>query len=70
MLNALKAYKYADSVQPFGEFVHYTDVRELMDEAELLSYLRDENVEGVQIKGLKPAIEDVFIDLMKEPDHG
>lgn len=70
LLNALKAYKYADSVQPFGEFVHYTDVREVIDEAELLSYLRDENVEGVQIKSLKPAIEDVFIDLMKEPDHG
>ena len=62
----LKDYPHKYSVFPFGEFVHYMDVREDFDTTELITYLEEKGNEHVEIHITKPNIEDVFMDLMKE----
>src|SRR5699024_7500418 len=39
LIKCLRSYEWADSVQPFGEYVHYTDRREEPDVEGLKAYL-------------------------------
>jgi ABC-type multidrug transport system ATPase subunit len=66
LLEALKAYKSAHSVHPFGEYVHYTDQNESPDETALTKYLEEEGVQQVHIQRIKPNIEDSFMALMHD----
>ena len=71
LINLLRDFRYADSVQPFGEYLHYTDVRGEPDVEELRKYLKDAGMKEVEIKTTEPDIEDSFMDLMqKEQPHG
>jgi len=70
LIQTLRSYKFADSVQPFGETVHYIDKRPEVNPDELKSYLEEQDFENPEIKGINPGIEDVFIRLMeKEHTH-
>lgn len=66
LLQKLRAYEQAASVQPFGEYVHYTDQREQPVPEELQEYLQKKGLSGVEIKSIKPDIEDSFIALMQQ----
>jgi ABC-type multidrug transport system ATPase subunit len=66
LLKQLRSYKYAHSVQPFGEFIHYTDLRDQPDEAELEQYLAEAGFQNIQVKRVQPDIEDSFIALMQQ----
>lgn len=66
LILALRKYEWADSVQPFGEFIHYTDQREEPDMEELKRYLSDVGLTEIEIKATKPNIEDSFMALMQE----
>lgn len=71
LIKTLRNYEYADSVQPFGEFLHYTDTRGKADEEQLKGYLEEAGLRDIEIKPVRPDIEDSFMDLMqKEKSHG
>ena len=68
MLNKiLNKYEYTDSVNIFGEFIHYTDKREDAIIHTIKDHLIREKVSSgeIEIKEIKPGIEDVFMSLMK-----
>ncbi|MDR9418561.1 MAG: ABC transporter ATP-binding protein [Gracilimonas sp.] len=66
LLLALKSYAKSDSVHPFGEYVHYTEQGKDPDIKALKIYLEECGVQNVDIKSLKPNIEDRFMALMHE----
>ncbi|MDZ7691117.1 MAG: ABC transporter ATP-binding protein [Balneolaceae bacterium] len=66
LLKSLRSYKFAHSVQPFGEYIHYTDQREHLRPKELENYLSQAGFSDIQIKQVQPGIEDSFMALMQE----
>lgn len=73
LIQELRSYPYADSVQPFGEYVHYTDRRRQPDTDGLRSYLEGQGVEELEMHRVDPGIEDTFMKLMLEQEgveHG
>jgi ABC-2 type transport system ATP-binding protein len=66
LFQMLLKYEHRNTVFPFGEFLHYTDKRENVDIEELKKYLETLNLAGLNIKPIKPNIEDCFMALMEE----
>lgn len=67
LIKQLRKYQWAASVQPFGEYVHYTDRRDDPDIEELKSYLTEQcGLSQVEIKSIEPDIEDSFMNLMQK----
>jgi hypothetical protein len=64
-LLALRRYKNAASVFPFGDVMHFTDAR--VDAlpgdiaTDLKAYLVDSGFAGASVEPLTPTVEDVFI---------
>ncbi|WP_421775018.1 ABC transporter ATP-binding protein [Gracilimonas sp.] len=69
LLNALKSHPQAYSVQPFGEYVHYTEKTGSPNVMALKKYLFDRGLDEVEIKPIKPNIEDSFMELMQANDE-
>jgi hypothetical protein len=67
-MNALRKFPHANSVYPFGEFLHYTDVRPAFSAAEIEGYLKNEGLQNIAIHPIPPQIEDSFMELMKKHD--
>ncbi len=67
LLNDLRDYYKTDSCFAFGQFHHLILNEERPDLNELTSYLR--NHTELEIKQIKPGIEDRFIQLMKGPSQ-
>jgi ABC-type multidrug transport system ATPase subunit len=65
LIQILRTYDYAESVQPFGNDVHYTDVRSEPNVEELGSYLEANGIKNPEIKEIQPGIEDTFMRLMQ-----
>ncbi|GGK29714.1 hypothetical protein GCM10007962_24950 [Yeosuana aromativorans] len=65
LIESLKTYEHAHSVYPFGEFVHYTDTRDVFDIDELQHYLKNIGLNDITIEIAKPTIEDTFMALAK-----
>lgn len=71
LIQELRDFEFSDSVQPFGEFVHYTDQRADFDTSELKTYLESQGLENIVIQTEQPDIEDTFMRLMEEEaSHG
>tara|TARA_R110002126_G_scaffold20855_1_gene76301 strand:- start:3047 stop:3970 length:924 start_codon:yes stop_codon:yes gene_type:complete len=68
LIQTLRAFRYAESVHPFGESIHYTDQRKEFKIEELQSYLGAEGLEGSRIEQITPNIEDVFMELMQKEE--
>lgn len=64
LIQALRAYPFADSVYAFGEVAHYTDSRPSLDTADLQKYLERSGFDDVLLNQIEPGIEDVFMALM------
>lgn len=64
LFQTLMKYEHRNTVFPFGEFLHYTDKRENINEDEIKNYLGTLNLKGLKIKSVKPNIEDCFMALM------
>jgi len=69
LLLKLRNYKYTNSVQTFGEYLHYTDKREKPNKEELKDYLIKNGHSDCYIVPTKPNIEDCFMSLMKEEQN-
>lgn len=71
LLSALRAYPQAGSVYPFGETVHFSDLRVGLAPAqaitELTTYLRTAALNDVVVHEIPPGIEDTFMELMSQP---
>jgi ABC-2 type transport system ATP-binding protein len=71
VIRVLREFPYAYAVHPFGEDVHYTDVRRDMDAdsivEELRAYLHREGFEDATVAPTPPGIEDSFMALMGQP---
>jgi ABC-2 type transport system ATP-binding protein len=68
LMNALRKFPHVNSVYPFGEFLHYTDVRPVFSAAEIEAYLKNEGLQNIAIHPIPPQIEDSFMELMKKHD--
>lgn len=68
LIQALRAFPHAASVQPFGETLHYSDTRDNLSaaslEAELDAYGRTHGISGISVASIAPGIEDTFMALM------
>jgi ABC-type multidrug transport system ATPase subunit len=66
LFQRLLKYENRNTVFPFGEFLHYTDKRENISTEELVKHLNTFNFKGLEVKPIKPNIEDCFMALMEE----
>ncbi|HEX5437830.1 MAG TPA: ABC transporter ATP-binding protein [Gemmatimonadaceae bacterium] len=72
LLRAVRAYPHANTVYPFGEALHYTDMRahESADVVarELRAYLAREGFADAEVSPIPPTIEDSFMARMGAPE--
>lgn len=66
LIQVLRDYEYSDSVQPFGESLHYTDKRADFNPKELKSYLKNQDISDAEVRSISPSIEDTFMRLMQQ----
>src|SRR2546421_5126013 len=69
LLNDLKNYPAVEDAYPFGEY-HHLVMKPDYKKQELINYLTDRSNEQLEIKEVKPDIEDCFIALMKRSEVG
>ena len=60
----LLEYEHSDTIQPFGEYLHYTDKRNEIHPDEIKKYLEEKGMNNVSMEPAKPNIEDCFMELM------
>jgi ABC-type multidrug transport system ATPase subunit len=65
LIRALNTYEHKYSMFPFGEFVHYTDIRDDFKMEILKRYLEQQGLQSIQIELTKPTIEDTFMELAR-----
>ena len=65
LLRALQAYTHTHTVYPFGEVLHYTDVRDRAQPGQLVAYLKDHGLEQIDVQPIQAGIEDVFMARMQ-----
>lgn len=66
VVTLLQGYSQTHSVYPFGEYVHYTDVREEAGSEELKAFLAENGHPDVGVRQIQPGIEDSFMELAAE----
>ncbi|NOZ34936.1 MAG: ABC transporter ATP-binding protein [Chlorobi bacterium] len=66
LIKDLRKYKQTYSANIFGQAIHYIDKRNNIKIDELKNHLKSENHIDIEIKAVKPNIEDCFIELMKK----
>ncbi len=66
LLTDLRNYENMNSVNAFGQYIHYTDLSNSNETNKLEEYLKVKNHTVIKIKKINPTIEDCFIELMKQ----
>ncbi len=69
MTAALKALSQQPSMQnifPFGEYMHIIDERSTLSVEQISRFLSEHQHQNIDVQQIKPEVEDVFIQLMKE----
>lgn len=64
LINDLRNYEYQNSVNAFGQFIHYTDKDDARKIDDIKKYLKDKKHTNIELKIIKANIEDCFIELM------
>jgi ABC-type multidrug transport system ATPase subunit len=67
LIKDLERSPYTHSVFPFGQFVHYTDIRENILTDEIVKYLKQQKHSDIKIEIINANIEDCFMELMNKP---
>lgn len=65
LIKSLKEFEHSYSVYPFGEFVHYSDKRDVVDTNELKTFLENKGLREITINKTAATIEDTFMELAK-----
>jgi ABC-type multidrug transport system ATPase subunit len=68
LLKTLQEYKKTESIYPFGEYLHFTPIKNDFEKAELENYLKSNGCEAIEINPQVPTIEDCFMNLMTSHD--
>jgi len=66
LLQDIRCFPLTNSIYPFGEYMHFTAIDENNITVNLLKYLQSKNHQQIEIKQIKPNIEDCFMALMKK----
>jgi ABC-type multidrug transport system ATPase subunit len=66
LIHDLKASDAIDSVFPFGEYLHITSKTADLDLVEIEANLKQANHHKIEIKQIKPNIEDCFMQFMRK----
>jgi len=66
LINDLRAYKYQNSVNAFGQFIHYTDKEDDKKIEDITKYLKEKQHSNIEVKIIQANIEDCFIELMTQ----
>jgi len=69
MTTALKQLSQQPSMQnifPFGEYMHIIDERSTLSVEQISRFLSEHQHQNIDVQQIKPEVEDVFIQLMKE----
>jgi ABC-type multidrug transport system ATPase subunit len=69
LLQELKKCDLAESVYPFGQYLHFTPKDNNITIAELDNCLKDKNIIATEIKQINANIEDVFMELMTKGEN-
>jgi len=64
----LRNYEFAERVYPSGEYLHYTDKREISNIQSIDDYLATKDNHNISIQNIQPDIEDCFMKLMVQQD--
>ena len=64
LINDLRAYDKGKTTYAFGEYLHFTEQSEEINQDEVRQYLYDRGHQQLEMKLVKPGIEDCFMDLM------
>jgi ABC-type multidrug transport system ATPase subunit len=67
LIKDLENSPYTHSVFPFGQFVHYIDIRENILTDEIVKYLKQQKHSDIKIEIINANIEDCFMELMNKP---
>lgn len=68
LVNDLQSMADCHSAYRFGDSVHYTPAGELLDEAVLIDGLKSKKHSQIEVRKIKPGIEDCFMELMSKED--
>lgn len=72
LIQLLREYPHAASVYPFGEYLHYSDMRNDVAPAQiaedLRGYLATKEVTDLRVTPIKAGVEDAFMELMGAPE--
>ncbi len=72
-LLALRTYEHANSVYPFGEVIHYTDVRTDVPATQLAgevaNFLTSKGFADASAEPIEPTVEDTFMARTGSPDE-
>ena len=62
----LRSFKKTNTAYAFGQYLHVTGIDDSVEMIEFEEYLMERNHTELQIIGIEPTIEDVFMDMMGE----
>jgi ABC-type multidrug transport system ATPase subunit len=62
----LRNFEFSESVFPFGQFIHYTDKRNQINENELKNYLIKKEHQNIVLQKITPNIEDCFMSYLNK----
>jgi ABC-type multidrug transport system ATPase subunit len=65
LLLAMRKYEHTESINTFGEYLHYTDKRDNPGIEDIKNHLRESGFQNTEVKNIKPGIEDCFMELME-----
>lgn len=66
LIRDVRTFEKTNNAFAFGQFVHFTSKEDDVEPAELEEFLKSKNHQELQVKLIKPSIEDVFMDLMTQ----
>lgn len=66
LIKDLRDYENQNSVNAFGQFIHYTDKSENRKTEDLKKYLTENKHTNIKVKKIQANIEDCFIELMTQ----
>lgn len=66
MLNTLRSADFIYSCFAFGDYLHVTGKDENMEESTIENYLTEKSFQQIEIKKIKPEIEDCFMSYMEK----
>lgn len=66
LLLELKSCSFAESVYPFGQYVHFTPKTDSTSTNDINEFLKGKNITATEILPIKANIEDVFMELMSK----